>query len=276
MTYDDMTTEELVGILESSTDRDALVGAAAALARSGDAAALPRLGEFLRREEFLNRLDDRGDIHIKNRRLEQVFAVLADHPRQETAALCLTLGRDPIFLADNDRLTPLLTALTRVVPMSQESVAFLEETNREGYFAFNVPLLVRNGSPRALAMFESMIADPDVPAARRVDCLHNALVPHRTELPILESGVRLLDANLEDEVYEGVVESVFDYQTKQWYGPAIGAPEPQPWSTAGDDVLHVILGLTDTVRIDSVSEALADRIDAVRVEVRSILNQRRR
>jgi hypothetical protein len=160
--------------------------------------------------------------------------------------------------------------------MTEETARFMERTNGEGYFAFNVPLLVENGSTQALALFEAMIADREVPAPRRIDCLHNAVVPHRTDLRVLEAVVHLLEAPLEEPVYVGVVESVFDYKTKQWYGPAIGAPEPPPWTSAGDDVLELVLRLSDTVRSDALPDELPGRVAAVRTEVRSILAERHR
>ena len=74
-----------------------------------------------------------------------------------------------------------LRARAAARPMTEETVAVFRRANAEGNFSVSAILLADNGSPRALALLESMLADRSVPAARRVDGMHLAVYPHRVE-----------------------------------------------------------------------------------------------
>jgi len=232
---------ERIAILQTSRDRGALEEAAVALAASYDSAALGALGEFLRKSEGLARLDSLSDPSWKTSHLARVLRALEEHPSPGTAELCLELVNDPVFLADDDRKIYLLPALAAVRPMSQEAVAVFRRTNGEGYYNLNVRLLVKNGSPRALALFEEMIRDDGVPVARRVDALHAAVLPYRTQLPVLQTLDRILAADLPAAVRVGAVETVFDHRSREWFGPAKNPPEPPPWDTASQETLRFVL-----------------------------------
>ncbi len=236
-----------VKILEHSQDRAALERAAVSLASSEDPEAVVKLGEFLRRAEFLARLDNLGSPADKTRSLQKVLSTLADHPSRATEHLCLLLANDPVFLADDDRKIYLLPALAAVRPMSQEAVAVFRRTNSEGYYNLNVRLLIKNGSPRALALFEEMIRDDGVPVVRRVDALHAAVLPYRTELPVLQTLDRILAADLPAAVRVGAVETVFDHRSREWFGPAKNPPEPPPWESASRETLRFVLAMGEKV-----------------------------
>ncbi|PYS34083.1 MAG: hypothetical protein DMG14_30295 [Acidobacteria bacterium] len=240
------SSEELprnVDILRSSDDPESLERAAVALASSGDPTAIAELGQFLRSSQFLYKLDDLTDPDVKTLHLREVMAALESHPNATVGELCVELSRDSNFMSDEDRMDFLLEALSSVRPMTDEGVDLFRQTNEDGYFAFNAPLLVKNGSPRALELFESMMADHTVPENRRIDSLHRSLLPYRTTLPVLHSVERLVVADLEHAVAIGLVETIFDYQSKPWFGPAIGAPRPPAWENASDEALHLILRL---------------------------------
>jgi hypothetical protein len=231
---------ERVQILESSADREDLQSAGVALARSDDPQALERLGEFLARGDFLSRLDDVAEPQERVMHLRQVLAPLIEYPSPEVAALCLRLARAPAFGADDLRRPFLLEALARVRPMAAETVELFRRTNQEGYFASNAWLLAENGSARALDLLESMMADRSVPSARRVDCLHMAVVPHRIERPMLEMVAGLLRRDPEPEVVVGAVESVFDFRV-EWF--KTHAKSPPAWRSASDEALVFLLEL---------------------------------
>lgn len=264
---------ESIRVLETSAEPSALVPAALTLARSDDPAALQRLGDFLSRREFLARLDDPEDVQTKGRRLQVVMRELAAHPSPEVAALALRLSAAPEYREDDDRTPYVLDTLAAIRPMSEESAAVFRQTNEDGYFAFNARLLARNGSPIALALFETMMADRDVPVERRVDCLHSSVMPHRTHLPVLEMSDRLLGRDLENEVALGVIESVFDYQGKPWFGPH--APAPPLWRTASTETLRFLVGLAAKVRgRPGVPPRVVDAIDQTVHDAQALLAAR--
>jgi hypothetical protein len=273
-----MTAEErqrLTTILKVSHDRDELETAAAALAASEDPTAHADLGEFLASAEALARLDDLTSSSFKMSHLTRVFLVLEQHPTPSSAELCLRLIREPAFLAEDDRKIYLLPALAAVRPMSAAAAEVFRETNLQGYYNLNVRLLVQNGSPNALAVFEEMIRDYDVPAERRVDAVHAAVLPRRTELPVLQTAERLL-FGVDNDVVIGVIETIFDNRSREWFGPARNPPAPPPWDKSSDDVLEFVLTIADKAEKQlGLPKLLLDAINNTVTDIREILASRR-
>jgi hypothetical protein len=217
-------------VLTASTDRDDLESTATALAKSGKPEAIALLGKHLKDPAFLARLDDLAQPQLKTRRLQRVFAALAANPSPAVASLCLELRESKSFMADDDRRPFLLTASAAVRPMEEATVRLFVESNEAGYFSFNAPLLVANGSPPALGLFKSMILNEDVPAERRVDALHASLPMHRTSPATLDLAGKLLESDPEAALSHAVLESLFDFRGREWFGPHFS--EPPEWKTA--------------------------------------------
>jgi hypothetical protein len=87
-----------------------------------------------------------------------------------------------------------------------------------------------------------------VPAARRIDALHTSILPWRTNPAVLASAGRLLSDGLENEVATGLIESVFDDQSRRWFGPSRSAPVPPPWEDAPRDALEKTLALASAAK----------------------------
>lgn len=275
----EQTREEFlrnVSILESSEDRPKLAQAACAIIESEESDALARIGNLLRQADFLARLDELDVPQTKTRQLQSVLKALENRPSGDTEQLCVNLGENMTFLADDDRKIFLLPALAAVRPMSEEGAALFRRTNDEGYYSANAPLLVKNGSPRALELFESMIKDRDVDPENRIDALHTSVLRYRTEMPVLEVCERLLTVDLEGEVAIGVVETLFDFRSKEWFGPAIGAPKPPPWENASDEALEFILRIGVMVKArGNVQPPSMDAIDATVATIHRIQASRK-
>jgi hypothetical protein len=259
-------------VLEVSTTAEELEFAATELAASDNPEALDVLGTFLRRAEFLARLDDVADPSEKTFHLRGVLRPLIERPSPEVARLCLQLANDPVFLADDDRKSFLLRALCGVTPMSADTVELFHRTNDEGYFAFNAPLLAANGSPRALELFAMMIEDPNSPLDERVDCLHVSILPHRIRLPILKMVSGLMARSLEPPVATAVIESVFDYRV-EWF--RTHPPAPPGWRTASEDVLRFLIDLSARAKAEpNVPLELEEAIDKTVYVARALLARR--
>lgn len=266
-----------LAVLESSRDRGEVQASAFALASSGNPAALVVLWRFLPEGEFLARLDDLGDPQLKISGMRQVLKAMEDNPSEVTGRICESLAWDADFLSDPDRKMFLLPALAAVRPMSGPAEAVFRSANGEGYFNFNGPLLVANGSPRALALFEDMVADASVRPADRVDMLHHAVLAHRTESPVVAACLRLLARGLEPEVETGVAETLYDYQEKRWFGPARGAPVPPPWNRAETTALQSLLDAAKGLRGPGrLSEDIQDAIEGSALEICEVLAARTR
>lgn len=266
---------EALEALANSDDRDELEAAAVLVASSGDFEAIRKLGILLGHASFLARLDDTADPADKTFHLGRVFGAIAQHPSAQIGELAVRLAADPEFMADDDRRIYLLPALAAVRPMTSEGAAIFRKANAEGYFATDAPLLVANGSPLALALFEEMIRDASVPPERRVDSVHTAVLPRRTDLEVLRSAARLLAGPLEDEVAFGLLETLFDHQSKRWFGPALQPPEPPPWESASTEALELLVRLGEDARARSLPPELAAAVDLTLTSVRRILEDRR-
>lgn len=267
--------EELKNILDTSDDRERLESAAVALAASEDAAAVAELGNFLANAQSLAHLDDLASSSFRMSHLAQVFLALERHPTPAAADVCLRLLSEPAFLAEDDRKIYLLPALAAVRPMSDAAAQAFRDTNFQGYYNLNVRLLVKNGSPNALALFEEMIRDTDVPAERRVDAVHASILPRRTELPVLQTAERLL-SGVGSDVIIGVIESIFDNRSREWFGPARNPPAPPPWDESSDDVLEFVVTIADKAEKQlGLPTLLLETINNTVTYIREILAARR-
>ena len=272
----DQQLTQAAAVLNSSQDREALESAASMLAASNDPIFLEELGKFLQSGEGLARLDDLDDPSSRTYHLARVLETLERNPSPATAALCLRLLESPDFLADDDRKIFLLPALAAVRPMTEPAIEVFRITNAEGFYSLNVRLLVKNASPLALRLFEEMILDNETPPQRRVDGMHAGVLPMRTELAVLQSMSRLLGADLPRAVRLGAIETVFDYRSREWFGPARQPPAPPPWESASTEALRFLRELAKSVRQQSeLPPALVEAVDATETSAGTILASRR-
>lgn len=241
-----MQPEELdrqMRILNESRDRDLLLSSATTLAASGDPSALFALAGPLSEREFLARLDDVEDPASDMDNLAIVFRTLTQHPAPNTGRFCEMLYAQPDFRDNPSRINLLLVTLASVRPTTPEGAEVFRATNREGYAGVNGPLLIQNESPLALQVFEELIAGDDIDAEMKVDLLHRSVLPRRTSLPVLQMCARLLDHDLPQEVKDGIVETLFDYQSKRWFGPVLSPPTPPAWELATTEALDLLIAL---------------------------------
>jgi len=262
--------EEHVSALQGSASPEELAAAAAALAGSDDPEALDAVGIFLRRSEFLDRLDE-PDAPNRILNLTSVLSPLIAAPSPEVARLLLHLVDEPIYL-EHDRKSLILEALAGVVPMTAETAEAFRRANEEGYFAYDALLLARNGSPVALELFRSMMGDKELDAEARVELMHKGIMPHRTRLAILEMVAAMLGDGLEQPVIAAAIESVFDYKT-EWF--TIHGPTPPAWRTAPDDVLRYVIDLGASVKAQpNLPATLLPAIEETTAIARALLSRR--
>ena len=222
-----------VAALASQRDPARLEAAAVAVASSGDAAAIHKLATHLGTRSFLRRLDPGKQGQSDGDRRMRVFAALRDHPNAATEVLCVSLAHNAEFLLLPEGLNLLLNALGAVQPTSQEGAAIFRETSHSDYFGVNGPILARNASPLALAVLEELMADQSIDPEDRVDTAHRSLLPVRTNPAVVERCARLTASHQVDaRVRMGIVETLFDYQARRWFGVAMHQPVPPPWSSA--------------------------------------------
>ena len=230
-------------VLQSSTNRDSLERAAIALARSGNAQDLARLGQLLRDRSFLARLDDLARAPTVH--LQRVISALGERATPQVVELTQTLAEDTVFASGpGDRKSFVLELLGAVKPMTEQTAAVFERSNEDGYFAFNCRLLAENGSAAALGLFEKMMLGQSEPAESRVQCLHLAIVPRRAQPEILRLADQILSRTSEREIAAGVIESVFDFQ-QDWFKVESGISKPADWPSVPVEARRAALALAD-------------------------------
>ena len=264
--------EQHARILEVEVDRKTLASSAMTLASAGQTEAAATLSRFLTAPDFWARLDVLDEPDLKLANLASVLTALAKHPTGVNEPLALALLADKDFGTDSDRATFVLPMVATVRPMSETVAALFRRTNNEGYRNSNGPLLVANGSPRALAIFVEMVADRNVPAEDRIDMIHWAVPAHRATPGVLETLAPLLEQQLEPEVEKALLETFFDYQGDDWFGVARFAPVPPPWSEVDTDVLGVCLDVgfrvTQTRRLpEELKTTIESTLDEIRKEL---------
>jgi hypothetical protein len=238
--------------------------AATELAASDDPDAVDVLSEFLRRRDFLERLDP-PESSDPTSRFRGVLAVLSERPGVNVARACLRLVDEPVYL-EHDRKGMVLEAMAAAVPMTPDVAAAFERANDEGYFGYNALLLAKNGSPVALELFRSMMRNTDAELEERIEFIHKGILPYRTRLATLQLVNAMLDDDLEAGAKTAAVEAVFDYKP-EWFGKH--GPTPPAWRSASDETLEYLieLGRRALQSQPSVADAIRETIELAEAQL---------
>lgn len=258
-------------ILNQSADLGEVAAAAIALAASEDDESIQPLSALLSSNEGLARLDNLSDPDLETQNLVEVFRALADHPTPATGQLCESLFASDDFRAVPARINMLLAALCAVVPTSVEGADVFRAAIDQGFAEVIAPPLLRNASPLALEVFEELIRNPSIDALVRVDILHRALLPRRYSLPVLQMCDRLLEAELDPGVRTGLIETLFDYQSRRWFGPAMYPPQPVAWEFASAESLAFLTALAERLLGEPLDSQLKVPIQATLQQLQSLL-----
>jgi hypothetical protein len=243
-------------VLDRDQDPQRLEAAAIAIAASNDSAAIALLGKHLGERSLLKRLDPAGGVL----HLGRVFRKLAENPSPATAALCVALAKNEEFTAEPSRLNFLLNALAAFRPMSDEAAAVFRDTSQSDYLEVNGPLLAKNASPRALEVLAELFGDEELDAAQRVSIAHWGLLPVRTNADVAAMCARVMKApKLSHKVQVAILESLYDYQPREWFGKRGVQPVPPLWKSAPAATRQVLtsLGTISLQRTDLPSDLKA-------------------
>jgi hypothetical protein len=251
-----------------------ILASATALARSGNRDAILALTNPLRRKEFLDRLDppkgeDQGITNIT-----RIFRALALNPSEATARVCVLVYNSEEFRELPVRINLLLGALAAVRPVNEEAAVIFRSSSAEGFAEVNAPLLLKNESPLALQVFEEIITGTWVESYVKVDILHRSVLPVRTQMLVVEMCSGLLAGELASDVRGAIIETLFDYQSRLWFGPAMYPPKPQPWESASTEVLQFMISLANRVLRGEIEARLSGPVQSTRTHLGIILQSR--
>jgi len=265
---EDKMIENSIKLLQTSDKSEELAAVAVALARG----SLPEGHEALQKQmqsaEFYYRLDSKKAYGNFGERLElyRVVTALSENKAESAHKALIALSQSSIYKNANRRITMLITACAAVRPAPPEIVRFWDSYSQAetGFSSRTVSALVINGSPPALVLLEKKFADPKHEDEDKVDWMHRPILEHRNEAPLLECCLRILKGPMSDELKAALVETIFDYQPKDWYpGKRPSIPAPPPPSEVGKDA-HVEMRKIGEYAVKNVelSEELKETVES--------------
>lgn len=213
--------EEDIATLRESEDGRAIKKVAIAAAGGESEADHQLLAGCLASEEFLHRLDGLEDYHGTEMRLRlaRVMKTLMDNRRPSTDAVLLSLIDAGEYQSNVLRMQLLIRALAVVRPAPPAAIAYWDRMSEpDGPLAQSViAALCVNQSPPAMALLERKLSDPEHEDHLKLVWMRNEMLPHRDDVPLLETSERLAADRLPPELGVRLVEMLFDYQPAEWY-----------------------------------------------------------
>ncbi len=185
--------------------------------------------QLLSSGDFLGRLDSAQDYRSGNRlRVSRVLEAVSDNSAPAARRVMVQLTLNKTFLADISRVTELLRFSVNQRPPPPEVLAFWDKYCQpdDGFTPITVTVLVENGSPAALALFEKKMGDSGHSDGAKIAWMHSRILPHRNDAALLESCQRLLLGGLPERLRGELVESLFDYKPEKWLLPASVSTPP--------------------------------------------------
>ena len=139
-----------------------------------------------------------------------------------------------------------------------------------------VEAFARMATDESCALIEKRMLSNGYDKYDKMGWLHSILIPVRDHPAVVRLYKRLMQATIEDdEVREALVQSLFDYRPKEWYGTSPSHDtDPVKWKDCSTPVLEKLLNIADTAdKLDVSAEAKAG-VAKARKEIQSILAAR--
>ncbi|MEO0974899.1 MAG: hypothetical protein AAFX85_17565, partial [Pseudomonadota bacterium] len=112
-----------------------------------------------------------------------------------------------------------------------------------------IDVIVRNGSPSAIAVLEEVLPDERQREDYIVAWLRDPLLRHRHDVALLEACQRLLTGNeLSKARKRAMVEALFNYEPERWYHPESPPPLPPARDTLSDGARQLLLDIAQQAR----------------------------
>ncbi len=223
----------------------ALLRALLADARGAEPARHDAVRQQLETPAVLDALDSVEDYANAGRfrlRVAQVTEALARNPAPSATRAFLALTTSPTFLAHDERIYSLLRTSVHIRPAPPALVAFWDRyAQPEDSFApTTIGVLLDNGSPAAIELFERKLADPGHDDDSKTGWLRSDVLVHRNDLLLLQACERLLPDKLSPRLQVALVEVLFDYRPAEWFPPSASRSAP-PLAAAGKDALEQVI-----------------------------------
>lgn len=172
----------------------------------------------------------------------QVVNALASNPSQSAQDALFGLTKSDIFTAHPARVLTLIRASAQIRPAPGPLVEFWDAYSQpgDGYTPLTVDVLVENGSPAALDLFERKMADPSHEDNDKVGWLRSGVLKHRNDALLLEKCGHLLDGMVSEYLQTELVDILFDYRPDEWFC-AGDVPAAPPLQAATQEALSKLV-----------------------------------
>lgn len=217
--------ENPLNVLQTSKDSKELLKAALVLARSKESRDHAALLEYLRRADFLNRLDsaeEYGNAAAKRLRISRVIEALSMNDAPSAHSTFTALTRDAVFLKADQRIDELIRFSAGIRSTPEALVSFWDKYSQpdDGFSNLTIKALIENGTAPAMEVLEQKMADPRHEEEEKIGWMRGFFVAHRDDLFLLRSVEKMLQGKLPVQLRPHLVEVIFDYKPEEWYRPA--------------------------------------------------------
>ncbi|HET9959409.1 MAG TPA: hypothetical protein VFQ61_33190 [Polyangiaceae bacterium] len=225
----------------AETDPKQMLRSALTLARGQEPAAHDELLLSLQSLEFLERLDSPAEYQMASKyrlRVTQILEALARNPAPTARHVLVELTASDVFLAHDERIIVLIRASVFLRPPAPPVVDFWDRHSQpdDGFTPTTIPVLVENGSPPALNLLESKLADPAHEDQDKISWFRTTILCHRNDLELLLMCERALGHGLPASLRPALVEVLFDYRPEEWFRP-VSSYSPPPLANASTAAL---------------------------------------
>jgi hypothetical protein len=208
-----------------------LLSALLADARSAEPARHHNARQQLETPSVLDALDSAEDYANAGRfrlRVAQVTLALARNPSPTAAMAFLALTTSETFLAHDERIFSLIRTSAPIRPAPPPLADFWDRHCQAGdcFSPTTIGVLLDNGSPAAIALFERKLGDPSHDDDSKAGWLRSDVLEHRNDLLLLEACERLLAGPLSPPTQVALVEVLFDYRPAEWFPPSASHSAP--------------------------------------------------
>lgn len=268
-------------ILQKSRQPEELESTAIALCRSADSKALDVVAAKLLDPDFLARIDPKGDYESfeTQRRTTAVVKALGRAGTAKADELLLQLIDNKPFVSNHYRLDGIIDAAGFIKHPSKRLLEFVSSKAYPGsaFTGTAISTFARIGLFSTHSEIEKRLTSLDYDIVYKLSWLSNDLLPLRNEPPIVKLYGRLLTIDLKDpRLRNRVVQTLFDYRPREWYGQVDEGndPKPPPRKEASTDVLQDLLKISEHALKLDITKDTRQSVEMAKKEIAGILTLR--
>ncbi len=269
-----------LAVLWESKDSESLAAAAVDVCESHNFAAIDELVSLLLKPSLKDRLDSKEDyLYNHPLRFTRVLVAIAKLPDDMAEAELGRISHVPDVLGNNRRLDALIYAAGEVRHPSPNLLRFLDDqaTIQNGG-GRAIASLARIATDESCALIEKRFLSKQYEIGSKTGWLRSELLVMRDRPAVVALYKRLFGSEeVEKEVREVLVQTLFDYQPEDWYNidePV--KPQPPGWKQYSTAVLKELLEIANRADKLDISDRSKTVIARARKRIEAVLASRER